>query len=131
MLAASESTIWRVPKVGFIWWSITIILEESNIRVLTSYGQTWRLLESIGEVEIVDLENEIYKVNIPDNLVGTRGAKERVLRKLMVSSVGKLAQYRSYIWEVAKTKGVSLAPIKLPKDKVQLMMERQGIENET
>ena len=108
-----------------------IKLEESNIRVLTSYGQTWRLLESIGEVEIVDLENEIYKVNIPDNLVGTRGAKERVLRKLMVSSVGKLAQYRSYIWEVAKTKGVSLEPIKLPKDKVQLMMERQGIENET
>jgi hypothetical protein len=47
-----------------------------------------------------------------------------------MSSIGKLAQYRSYIWEVAKTKGVSLEPIKLPKDKIQLMMERQGIENE-
>ena len=105
-------------------------LEESNIRVLTSYGQTWRILDKIGDVEIVDLKNEIYKVNLPANLIGARGAKARVLKKLLVGGTGKLVKYRSYIWEIAKVKGVFLEPIKLPKDKIKLMMEQQGLEDE-
>ena len=52
-----------------------IKLEESNIRVLTSYGQTWRLLESIGEVEIVDLLNKYRnKKKLTAQFLGRGGA---------------------------------------------------------
>jgi len=103
-------------------------LEQSNIRVLTSFAQTWKVLNKIGDVEIVDLENEIYRVNLPANLIGARGAKQRVLKKLLMGGTGKLVRYRSYLWEIAKVKGVFLEPIKLPKDKIKLMKEQQGLE---
>jgi len=105
-----------------------IKLEQSNIRLIKNLNQNWKLLNKIGNVEIVDLKNEIYKVNIPKNKIGARGAKARVLVKVMIGPFKKLAQYRTYVWKIAKTKGVFYEPIKLPRDKIELMMEQQGIE---
>ena len=107
-----------------------IKLEQSNIRLLKNLNQNWKLLNKVGEVEIVDLKNEIYRVNIPKNKIGARGAKARVLVKVMIGPFKELAQYRTYIWKIAKTKGVFYEPIKLPKDEIKKMVEQQGLEDE-
>ena len=107
-----------------------IKLEQSNIRLIKNLNQNWELLNKIGKVEIVDLKNEIYKVNIPKSYLSARGAKQRVLVRVMIGPFKELAQYRTYIWETAKVKGVFYEPIKLPKDKIKLMVEQQGLEDE-
>ena len=107
-----------------------IKLEQSNIRLLKNLNQNWKLLSKVRKVEIVDLKNEIYKVNIPKSYIGARGAKARVLVKVMIGPFKELAQYRTYIWKIAKTKGVFYEPIKLPKDEIKKMVEQQGLEDE-
>ena len=107
-----------------------IKLEQSNIRLLKNLNQNWKLLNKVGKVEIVDLKNEIYRVNIPTSYLSARGARQRVLVKVMIGPFKELAQYRTYIWKTAKTKGVFYEPIKLPKDKIKLMVEQQGLEDE-
>ena len=87
-------------------------------------------MNKVGKVEIVDLKNEIYRVNIPTSYLSARGARQRVLVKVMIGPFKELAQYRTYIWKTAKTKGVFYEPIKLPKDKIKLMVEQQGLEDE-
>ena len=107
-----------------------IKLEQSNIRLIKNLNQNWKLLNKVGKVEIVDLKNEIYRVNIPTSYLSARGARQRVLVKVMIGPFKELAQYRTYIWKTAKTKGVFYEPIKLPKDKIKLMVEQQGLEDE-
>jgi hypothetical protein len=103
-------------------------LEGSNISVFGNRDSAWKLLNEIGELEIVDLENEIYKINIEQRYIGTWGANQQLYTALQKTPEGKKAQFRTYDWDQVRKSAVFSEPIKLPKKKVLLLAEQQGIK---
>ena len=103
-------------------------LEGSNISVFGNRDSAWKLLNEVGEMEIVDLENEIYKINIEQRYIGTWGANQKLYTALQKTPEGKKAQFRTYDWDQVRKSAVFLEPIKLPKKKVLLLAEQQGIK---
>tara|TARA_Y100001963_G_scaffold62337_1_gene86968 strand:- start:90 stop:581 length:492 start_codon:yes stop_codon:yes gene_type:complete len=103
-------------------------LEGSNISVFGNRDSAWQLLTEIGGLEIVDLENEIYKVNIEQRYIGTWGANEKLYKALQKTPEGKKAEFRTYEWNQVRKSAVFFEPIKLPKKKVLLLAEQQGIK---
>ena len=101
-------------------------LEGSNISVFGNRDSAWKLLNEVGEMEIVDLENEIYKINIERRYIGTGGANEKLYKMVQKTPQGKKAQFRTYNWDQARKSAVFYEPIKLPKDRVELLIEEQG-----
>tara|TARA_R100001594_G_C3970176_1_gene247610 strand:- start:262 stop:759 length:498 start_codon:yes stop_codon:yes gene_type:complete len=103
-------------------------LEGSNISVFGNRDSAWQLLTEIGGLEIVDLENEIYKVNIEQRYIGTWGANEKLYKALQKTPEGKKAEFRTYEWNQVRKSAVFFEPIKLPKKKVLLLAEQQSIK---
>ena len=103
-------------------------LEGSNISVFGNRDSAWQLLTEVGGLEIVDLENEIYKVNIEQRYIGTWGANEKLYKALQKTPEGKKAEFRTYEWNQVRKSAVFFEPIKLPKKKVLLLAEQQGIK---
>tara|TARA_B100000029_G_C17142538_1_gene802974 strand:- start:71 stop:562 length:492 start_codon:yes stop_codon:yes gene_type:complete len=102
-------------------------LEGSNISVFGNRDSAWQLLNEVGKLEIIDLENEIYKVNIEQRYIGTWGANEKLYKALQKTPEGKKAEFRTYEWNQVRKSAVFFEPIKLPKKKVLLLAEQQGI----
>ena len=105
-------------------------LEESNRRIFTSTDQAWKLLKEMGWISIKSLKNEIYTIEIDPKFLGTYGAKEKLYNVLKRTPIGRKAEYRSYLWKVAKKGSCFYEPIKLPKDKI-MMLENQRHEKLT
>ena len=103
-------------------------LEGSNISVFGNKDEAWALLIEIGELVIVDLDNEIYKTNIERRYIGTWGANEKLYEAIQKTPQGRKAQFRTYDWDQVRKSAVFLEPIKLPKKKVLLLAEQQGIK---
>ena len=103
-------------------------LEGSNISVFGNRDSAYQLLTEVGGLEIVDLQNEIYKVNIESKYIGTWGANEKLYISIKKTPQGKKAEYRTYEWDQVRKSAVFLEPIKLPKKKVLLLAEQQGIK---
>ena len=103
-------------------------LEGSNISVFGNRDSAWQLLTEVGGLEIVDLENEIYKVNIEQRYIGTWGANEKLYKALQKTPEGKKAEFRTYEWNQVRKSAVFFEPIKLPKKKVLLLAEQQSIK---
>ena len=103
-------------------------LEGSNISVFGNRDSAWQLLNEVGKLEIVDLENEIYKIHIEQRYIGTWGANQKLYTALQKTPEGKKAQFRTYDWDQVRKSAVFFEPIKLPKKKVLLLAERQGIK---
>jgi len=103
-------------------------LEGSNISVFGNRDSAWQLLNEIGELVIVDLDNEIYKTNIEQRYIGTWGANEKLYEAIQKTPQGKKAQFRTYDWDQVRKSAVFFEPIKLPKKKVLLLAEQQGIK---
>ena len=101
-------------------------LEASNISIFTNKVEAWDLLKAIGWVTIRSLKDEIYKIDVPDIYIRTYGATQKLYKELRQSPIGKKAEFRSYDWEVAKQKACYYEPVKLPKDKIQLLIEQRG-----
>lgn len=101
-------------------------LEGSNISVFSNRESVWQLLTEIGGLEIVDLQNEIYKVKIEGKYIGTWGANEKLYKALQKTPEGKKAEFRTYAWNQVRKSSVFFEPIKLPKQKVLLLAEQQG-----
>ena len=74
-------------------------LEGSNISVFTNRDEAWDLLTTVGKLEVVNLENEIYKVLIEQKYMGIWGAKQKLYEMLQKTPQGKKAEYRSYDWD--------------------------------
>ena len=88
-------------------------LETQGIRPLVRDRQVLvRLLEKIGVIQVVDGENEIYRVLIKN--VNTRGAKQDTYIKLK-RQLEKYNLYRTYDYMKARKSQVFLEPIVLPK----------------
>ena len=103
-------------------------LEQSNITVFTNREEAWQLLERIGTIQIRDLKNEIYRVQVDPKFLGGFGAREKLYKELQLTPIGKKAQFRSYLYSQARKVSVFYEPIKLPKKKVLLLAEEQGIK---
>ena len=103
-------------------------LEGSNISVFGNRDSAWQLLNEIGELVIVDLDNEIYKTNIERRYIGTWGANEKLYEAIQKTPQGRKAQFRTYDWDQVRKSAVFFEPIKLPKKKVLLLAEQQGIK---
>ena len=107
-------------------------LEQSNITVFTNREEAWQLLERIGTIQIRDLKNEIYRVQVNPKFLGGFGAREKLYKELKMSPVGKKAEYRSYLYSQARKVSVFYEPIKLPKTRVELLAEQEsGIVSRT
>ena len=101
-------------------------LESSNISVFGNKEEAWTLLTEIGDLEVISLKDEIYSVKINRRYIGTYGATDSLYKKIMNTPAGKKAEFRTYNWDQAKKSAVFYEPIKLPKDRVQLLIEEQG-----
>ena len=89
-------------------------LETQGIRPIVRDKQVLvRLLEKIGVIQVVDGENEIYRVLIEN--VNTRGVKQDTYIKLK-KELQKYNLYRTYDYMKARKSQVFLEPIVLPKN---------------
>ena len=88
-------------------------LETQGIRPIVRDKQVLvRLLEKVGVIQVVDGENEIYRVLIKN--VNTRGVKQDTYIKLK-RQLEKYNLYRTYDYMKARKSQVFLEPIVLPK----------------
>jgi len=101
-------------------------LEGSNITVFNNKDDAWALLSEIGWVAIRSLKNEIYKVEINQKYIGTWGANEKLYKMIQKTPQGRKAQFRTYDWDQVKKSAVFYEPIKLPKNKIELLVEQRG-----
>ena len=81
-----------------------------------------QLLERIGELEVVDSESGIYRVNIKN--VGPRGVKQATYQKLK-RYIERHSVYRTYDYREAKRSQVFLEPIVLPKEFREVLSENK------
>ncbi len=89
-------------------------LETQGVRpVLRDKQVLVNLLESIGVIEVVDFDNEIYKLSIANT--NSRGVKRNVYDKLK-RRLKKYNLYRTYDYEKTIKSQVFLEPIVLPKN---------------
>ena len=74
-------------------------LEESN-RASVDIKSKLKLLETVGDLQLVDEENKIYRVAIKpyDIISDTRGVKESFYKKIKSAIKGKNV-YRVYNWD--------------------------------
>ena len=101
-------------------------LEGSNISIFSNREEAWQLLDKIGQIQVVSAKDQIYRIQVNPKFLGGFGAREKLYKEIRMTPIGKKAQYRTYVWEQAKKKSCFYEPIKLPKDKVQMLLEIQG-----
>ena len=81
-----------------------------------------QLLEETGTVRVVDVDNEIFRVDIIG--AGVRGAKKSTYRRIK-KFVRNYSIYRTYDYKRAIKSAVFLEPVVLPKE----IMEELLVEN--
>ena len=101
-------------------------LEQSNISIFTNKEEAWQLLTKIGQISIRSEKNEIYRVQVDPKYLGGLGVREKLYNELKMSPIGKKAQFRSYLYSQARKNSVFYEPIKLPRERVRLLLEEQG-----
>ena len=79
-----------------------------------------QLLEKIGEIEVVNSDNNIYRIEIKG--VGPRGVKKSVYNKIK-KHIERHSVYRTYDYKQARKSGVFLEPIILPKELKEILRE--------
>ena len=91
---------------------IGLKLETSgNIPFIRNKSELVELLNRIGDLQVVDSQNEIYRIDIQGT--GPRGFKKAAYKRLK-RYFEQNGNYRTYIWEEATNSSVFLEPIKLP-----------------
>ena len=78
------------------------------------------LLERIGLIQVVDLDNEIYRVDVKG--IGPRGFRQRNYQRIK-KYIEQNKAYRTYLWEEATNSQVFLEPIKLPQNVKEVLIE--------
>lgn len=94
--------------------------QQGNIPIIRNKPVLVQLLESIGDVEVVHEEDEIYRVIIKD--VGNRGVKPAVYNRLK-RDINRYGVYRTYDYDLARKSQVFLEPIELPVDFKRKLVE--------
>ena len=93
---------------------------KGNIPTIRNKPILVQILERIGEVKIIDIDNDIYRVNIKG--VGVRGARPAIYKKIK-RYLNKFLVYRTYDYKEARKSQVFLEPIVLPKEFKEVLIE--------
>ncbi len=111
----------ETKKEGAKFYLIGLKLEDKGtIPVIKDKNQLVELLEKIGTLEVVDLENEIFRVQIGGRL--NRGGLKQSDYVYIDRYVRRHKNYRTYRFEDATNSQVFLEPIKLPKRLVEALI---------
>ena len=94
--------------------------EQGTIPLVRNKPLLVQLLSSIGEIQVVDGENGIFRVEMKS--AGPRGATKRVYETIK-RKLRQFAIYRTYDWKEARKSQVFLEPITLPKLLVEALIE--------
>ena len=95
---------------------------SSTITTIRNKPKLVQLLERVGEIEAVDDENGIYRVDIKN--FGPRGVKQATYQKLK-NHIERHSVYRTYDYREARRSQVFLEPIVLPKEFREVLSENQ------
>ena len=102
---------------------IGLKLERSGvIPIIRNKPILVQLLERIGEVQIIDEDNGIYRVEIKGT--GPRGVRRATYNKLK-RYIERHSIYRTYNYMEAKRSQVFLEPIVLPREFREVLSENQ------
>ena len=100
---------------------IGLKLETSgNIPTIRNKPKLVQLLESMGEIQVLSGDDEIYRVEVMG--VGNRGATKAVYTRIK-KYIKSHSIYRTYDYTEAKKSGVFLEPIKLPRGLSEALSE--------
>ena len=94
--------------------------EQGTIPLVRNKPLLVQLLSSIGEIQVVDGESGIFRVEMKS--VGPRGVTKRVY-KTIKRKLKQFAIYRTYDYKEARKSQVFLEPITLPKLLVEALLE--------
>ena len=103
-------------------------LEASNINIFTDKYESWDFLKELGWVTAVDAIHEIYRVRIKKDFIGRYGVNKKLYEKLKVSRVGRKAEFRSYLYTDVIKNAVFHEPIRLPKNRIQMLIAQRDAE---
>ena len=102
---------------------IGLKLERSGvIPIIRNKPILVQLLERIGEVQVIDEDNGIYRVEIKGT--GPRGVRRATYNKLK-RYIERHSIYRTYNYMEAKRSQVFLEPIVLPREFKEVLSENQ------
>ena len=92
---------------------------RGNIPTIKSKPMVVQLLERFGDIQVVDGENGIFRINLPNT--GPRGVTKNIYNKLK-NYINNYSLYRTYDYMEAKKSAVFLEPIALPKALVEVLV---------
>jgi len=111
----------ETKKEGGQYFLIGLKLEDKgSIPVIKDKNQVAEMLMKIGTIEVVDVENEIFRVQIGGRL--NRGGLKQSDYTFIDRYVRRHQNYRTYRFEDATNSQVFLEPIKLPKSIVEALI---------
>ena len=94
--------------------------EQGTIPLIKNKPLLVSMLEQIGDIQVVDGENGIFRVFISG--AGPRGATPRVYDRVK-KKLNQFSVYRTYDYQEARKSAVFLEPISLPKKLVEVLVE--------
>ena len=86
---------------------------RGNIPTITNKPLLVELLETVGDLSVIDEDSGIYRVLITE--IGSRGVRPSVYKRIQ-RDLKKFAIYRTYDYVQARKSQVFLEPIVLPKN---------------
>ena len=111
-----------------------IKLKQNNKPVLRMTKNITRLFETVGKLEAVDFEDDIFRLDINKNLLisEVKGIKQTGFNKLTISKY-ILNQYRTFDWLTVTKSPVFLEPIQVPRKedyKTEEIVEEDPIQKD-
>ena len=95
--------------------------EKGTVRTIRNQPALVRILETIGEIKLVEGNDDIFRIDIPDVLprLGVRKDVYLKIERFLTQN----AVYRTYNYNEARKSQVFLEPIELPRNVVKKLLE--------
>ena len=95
--------------------------EKGTIRTIRNQPALVRILETVGEIKLVEGNDDIFRIDIP-NVSPRLGVRKDVYLKIE-RFLKQNAVYRTYNYNEARKSQVFLEPIELPQNVVKKLLE--------
>tara|TARA_R100001509_G_scaffold99890_2_gene58398 strand:+ start:165 stop:569 length:405 start_codon:yes stop_codon:yes gene_type:complete len=95
--------------------------EKGTIRTIRNQPALVRILETVGEIKLVEGNDDIFRIDIP-NVSPRLGVRKDVYLKIE-RFLKQNAVYRTYNYNEARKSQVFLEPIELPRNVVKKLLE--------
>jgi hypothetical protein len=95
--------------------------EKGTVRTIRNQPALVRILETVGEIKLVEGNDDIFRIDIP-NVSPRLGVRKDVYLKIE-RFLKQNAVYRTYNYNEARKSQVFLEPIELPRNVVKKLLE--------